>query len=68
MVVSGKMRFNLGKSCCILAKWLYSRKVVAFVQWLYSGKVIVFYQSGYISESGCFWAKVVVLGKVVAFV
>ena len=64
---------------CILAKWLYSRKVVAFGQvvvfgqkWLYSGKVVVFGQNGYIKakvvvmgQNCCFQAKWLYSGKVV---
>ena len=41
-----------GKRCCILAKLLYSRKIVVF-----GAKVVIVLQSGYIRE------KVVVFGQ-----
>ena len=60
MVVFGQQWLYSGKSCFILAMWLFSGKVVVFgesgcirAKWLYSGKsgsiqekVIVFKQSG----------------------
>ena len=65
VVVLGKNWFNLGKGGCILARWLYSDKVVVLGQnWLYSdevvviGKVVVFGQKFLCSrKSGCIRAK-----------
>ena len=57
--------------------WLYSSKSGSILaKWLYSGKVVVFGQDGSIGQNGCirtkvfvfrkmvlFWAKVVVFGQ-----
>ena len=72
-----------GQSCCIQAKvvvfeekLLYSGKgcFIRALNWLYPGKVVVFGKSGcvrtkwlYLSKSGCIWAKVGLLGQMVAF-
>ena len=48
--------------------WLYSSKSGSILaKWLYSGKVVVFGQDGSIGKNGCIRTKVVVFRKMVLF-
>ena len=58
MVVPLKNLLHSGKRCCILAKWLYSAKMVVFGQnSCIRDKVVVF------GQIFCIRAKVVVFGQ-----